>query len=55
VKPVLAPPREGGTVVKKLLVLAALAAVGYVVYRQVAASRAEQDLWTEATSAPDLR
>ena len=40
---------------KKLLVIAALAAGGYVVYRQVAASRAEQDLWTEATSAPDLR
>ena len=40
---------------KKILVLAAIAAVGYVVYRQVSASRAEQDLWTEATSAPDLR
>ncbi len=40
---------------KKLLVLAAVAAIGYVVYRQVAASQAEQDLWTEATSAPDLR
>ena len=32
-----------------------LAAVGYLVYQQIAASRAEQDLWTEATSAPDLR
>jgi hypothetical protein len=40
---------------KKLLLLVALAGIGYVVYRQVAASRAEQDLWTEATSAPDLR
>ncbi|MFN8159306.1 MAG: DLW-39 family protein [Candidatus Nanopelagicales bacterium] len=40
---------------KKLLILAALAAVGFVVYQQIAASRAEQDLWTEATSAPDLR
>jgi len=40
---------------KKLLLLVALAAVGYIVYQQVAASRAEQDLWTEATSAPDLR
>ncbi len=39
---------------KKLLVVAALAAVGFVVYRQVTASRAEQDLWTEATAAPDL-
>jgi hypothetical protein len=41
--------------VKKLLIVAALAAVGYLVYQQIAASRAEQDLWTEATSAPDLR
>ena len=40
---------------KKLLLLVALAGIGYVIYRQVAASRAEQDLWTEATSAPDLR
>ena len=40
---------------KKLLLLAALAAVGFVVDQQIAASRAEQDLWTEATSAPDLR
>ena len=39
---------------KKILVLAVLAAVGYVVYR-VTAAQAEQDLWTEATSAPDLR
>ena len=42
-------------IMKKLLVLAALAAVGYVVYRQIAAAQAEQDLWTEATSVPDLR
>jgi hypothetical protein len=41
--------------VKKLILIAALAAVGYVVYRQISASQAEQDLWTEATSAPDLR
>ncbi len=40
---------------KKILVLVALAAVGYVVYRQIAAAQAEQDLWTEATSSPDLR
>ncbi len=40
---------------KKLIVLAALAAAGFVVYRQISASQAEQDLWTEATSAPDLR
>ena len=40
---------------KKLLLLVALLGVGYVIYRQVAANQAEQDLWTEATSAPDLR
>lgn len=39
---------------KKLLLLAALAAVGYVVYRQVSANKLEQDLWSEATAAPDL-
>jgi uncharacterized membrane protein YebE (DUF533 family) len=41
--------------VKKILLLAALAAIGYLVYQQISASQAEQDLWTEATSAPDLR
>jgi len=41
--------------VKKLILLAALAGVGYLVYRQIAANRAEQDLWTEATAEPDLR
>ena len=40
---------------KKALVLVALAAVGFVAYRQIAASRAEDDLWTQATQAPDLR
>ncbi len=40
---------------KKLLLVAALLGVGYVIYRQVSANQAEQDLWTEATSAPDLR
>ncbi len=40
---------------KKLLVLAVIAAAGYLVYRQITASQAEQDLWTEATAAPDLR
>ena len=39
---------------KKLLIVIALAGVGYLVYRQVMASRAEDDLWTEATSVPDL-
>jgi hypothetical protein len=41
--------------VKKLLIVAALAGIGYVVYRQVTANKAEQDLWSEATSEPDLR
>jgi hypothetical protein len=41
--------------VKKLLLLIVLAGVGYIVYRQVMASRVEQDLWSEATSEPDLR
>ncbi len=35
---------------KKLLILGAIAAVGYVVYRQVAANQAEEDLWNDATS-----
>jgi hypothetical protein len=41
--------------VKKLLILGIVAGVGYVVYRQVMANRAEQDLWSEATAEPDLR
>ncbi|MCX6459002.1 MAG: DLW-39 family protein [Actinobacteria bacterium] len=40
---------------KKLLALAVVAGIGYVVYRQIAASRAEDDLWTQATEVPDLR
>jgi hypothetical protein len=40
---------------KKLLLVALVAGVGYVVYRQIAARKAEQDLWSEATSEPDLR
>lgn len=40
---------------KKLLLLIVLAGVGYLVYRQVMANRAEEDLWSEATSEPDLR
>ena len=39
---------------KKLLVLAALAAIGVVVYRQVVANKAEEDLWQEATAPADL-
>lgn len=34
---------------KKLLVLAALAAVGYVAYTRYVADRDEQDLWAEVT------
>ena len=34
---------------KKLLLIALVAAGGYLVYRQVQADKAEQDLWTEAT------
>ena len=40
---------------KKLLLIALLAGVGYVVYRQVMANRAEQDLWSEAAIEQDLR
>jgi hypothetical protein len=39
---------------KKLLVLAGLAAVGFVVYRQISANKAEEDLWQEATAPADL-
>ena len=39
---------------KKLLVLVGLAAVGFVVYRQVVANKAEDDLWQEATAPADL-
>lgn len=40
---------------KKLIGLAVVAGVGYLVYRRITEAQAEQDLWTEATSAPDLR
>ena len=40
---------------KKLLLIVALAGVGYLVYRQFMARQAEQDLWSEATEEPDLR
>jgi hypothetical protein len=42
-------------VLKKVLVLAALAAAGYVAYTKVTEARQERDLWNEATAAPDLR
>lgn len=34
---------------KKLLLVALVTAGGFLVYRQVQADKAEQDLWTEAT------
>ena len=34
---------------KKLFTLALLAIVGYAVYQQAQASKAEQDLWSQAT------
>ena len=41
---------------KKFLVVALVASgVGLVVFRQVGRDRAAEDLWTEATNAPDLR
>lgn len=36
---------------KKLLLIALVAIGGFLVYRQVQADRAEQDLWTEATDS----
>ena len=40
---------------KKLLVLTAIAAAGYIAYSKATAAQEERDLWNEATSAPDLR
>ncbi len=39
---------------KKLLVLVAIAAAGYVVYSRVTAAQEERDLWNEATAPTDL-
>ncbi|GAA3373296.1 hypothetical protein GCM10020367_32690 [Streptomyces sannanensis] len=36
---------------KKLLLVALAAIGGLLVYRQIQADRAEQDLWTEATDS----
>jgi uncharacterized membrane protein YebE (DUF533 family) len=49
------PLQEMEIPMKKLLLLVILGGVGYLVYRQYMASQAEQDLWAEATAAPDLR
>ena len=40
-----------GLAVKKLLLVALAAIGGLLVYRQIQADRAEQDLWTEATDS----
>ena len=40
---------------KKLTVLGALAAAGYVIYSRFIGAQEERDLWNEATVAPDLR
>ncbi len=40
--------------IKKLIVLAAIAAAGYVAYSKFNSAQQERDLWNEATSAPDL-
>jgi hypothetical protein len=40
-----------GRAVKKLLLVALAAIGGFLVYRQIQADRAEQDLWTEATDS----
>ncbi|QPP07690.1 hypothetical protein G4Z16_16260 [Streptomyces bathyalis] len=40
-----------GSAVKKLLLVALAAIGGLLVYRQIQADRAEQDLWTEATDS----
>jgi hypothetical protein len=42
---------ERGSAVKKLLLVALAAVGGLLVYRQIQADRAEQDLWTEATDS----
>ena len=51
-----APKGVEEIVVKKLVVLAIAAAVGFLVWKKVQDDRAEQDLWTEATNEfADLR
>jgi hypothetical protein len=37
--------------VKKLLLVAVAAVAGLLVYRQIQADKADQDLWTEATDS----
>jgi uncharacterized iron-regulated membrane protein len=40
---------------KKLLLLVALAGIGYLVYRQVTANNNDDDLWSEIGADQDLR
>ena len=51
----VAPGPPEVAVLKKLLVLTAIAVAGYVAYSKVTEAQQERDLWNEATSAPDLR
>jgi len=52
----LAPTGVEEMHVKKLLVLAIAAAVGFAIWKKVQDDRAEQELWTEATNEfADLR
>jgi hypothetical protein len=47
------PAGSGGTPVKKLLVVAAVAAAAFAVWRKVEADKAEQALWAEVTDPVD--
>ena len=38
---------------KKLLVLGVLAGLGYLVWREISAEKAERDLWREVTDPVD--
>jgi hypothetical protein len=42
-------------IMKKLLLLVALAGIGYLVYRQVTANQNDDDLWSEVGADQDLR
>ena len=59
--PTLSPPgasvseRRYLQTMKKLLLLVALAGIGYLVYRQVTANQSDDDLWSEVGADQDLR
>ena len=44
-----------GSSMKKFFSLIIMAAIGWLIYRQVENQRIEADLWTEATAPMDLR